>query len=402
MTKHFGPYGGRYIPEMLVPALTKLKQAYELAKREPKFKRELQDLLHTYSGRPTPLTYAENLTKQLKGAQIFLKREDLNHTGAHKITHCLGQGLLARRLGKKRLIAETGAGQHGLATATTAAKLGMQCTVYMGEKDVNRQRPNVFFMERLGAKVIPVKFGQQTLKDAVNAALKDYMANSKSAHYVLGSVLGPDPYPEMNRNFQSIVGREVKSQLRKIGKYPPNVLIASVGGGSNAMGIFYTFLKNSNVHLIGAEAGGIGKKQGEHAARFVNGRVGVMEGYKSYFLQTNDGNIANTHSIAAGLDYPGIGPELAYLHDKKRINFITVSDKLAITAFDMLADTEGILPALESAHAVAAAIKLAPKMSKSSTMVVNISGRADKDLFSLARIYQDMRFKQFLLEEANQ
>lgn len=399
-TKHFGPYGGRYVPEMLVPALTQLKSAYRAASRDPQFKRTLLRLYQNYSGRPTPLTFAENLTKQLGGAKIYLKREDLNHTGAHKITHCLGQVLLAKRLGKKRLIAETGAGQHGLATATVAAKFKMDCTVYMGAKDIARQRPNVFYMQKLGAQVVPVSFGQQTLKDAVNASIKDYMSNSDTAHYLLGSALGPEPYPEMNRDFQAVVGREIRKQLRRLTGRSPDVLIACVGGGSNAIGMFQTFVREKNIQLIGAEAGGKGRRLGQHAARFRGGSVGISEGYKSYFLQTAEGNIASTHSISAGLDYPGIGPELAYLHDQNRIKFVTVSDKEALRAFAILARTEGILPALESSHAVAAAIKCAPSLPKTKLMVVNISGRADKDLFTLAHAFNDLSFKKFLLEEA--
>lgn len=399
-TRHFGPYGGRYVPEMLIPALEALKSEYALAKRDPRFQAELKELYHSYSGRPTPLTFAANLTKKLGGARIYLKNEGLNHTGAHKINHCLGQALLAKRMGKTRLIAETGAGQHGLATATVAAKFGMRCTVYMGEIDIARQRPNVFHMQQLGAEVIPVSFGSRTLKDAVNAALKDWMATSDETHYVIGSVLGPDPYPEMNRDFQSIVGKEVRSQIRKAEGRLPDVLIACVGGGSNAIGLFYPFLKDAKVNMIGVEAGGRGNRAGAHAKRFPDGQVGVIEGYKSYFLQTKDGQVGATHSISAGLDYPGIGPELAYLHDRKRIAFTSANDREALRAYQILARTEGIFAALESCHAVAEVIRLAPKMRKRMILVANLSGRGDKDLFITARALGDRSFRSFLKEES--
>jgi len=398
-TTHFGPYGGRYVPEMLVPALEELKMAYKNSKRDKEFKKELSELYLTFSGRPTPLTFAKNLTKHLGGAKIYLKNEGMNHTGAHKINHCLGQILLAKRMGKKRVIAETGAGQHGLATATVAAKFGMQCTIYMGEVDIARQRPNVFYMQQLGAEVIPVSFGSKTLKDAVNAAIKDWIAHSQDTHYVIGSVLGPDPYPEMNRDFQSIIGKEVLREFRKRKQRLPDTLIACVGGGSNAMGLFHPFVKHKEVELVGVEAGGTGKSLGQHASRFIGGEVGVVEGYKSYFLQTKDGQIAPTHSISAGLDYPGIGPELALLHDTKRIVFTSATDKEALVAYQLLAKTEGVFPALESAHAVAEVTKRAPKMKSTQTIVVNISGRGDKDLFIAARSLNDQTFKQFLEEE---
>ncbi len=390
-TKHFGPYGGRYAPEMLIPALEELKLEYGKAKKDPQFKKELQQLYQTFSGRPTPLIFAENLTKKLGGAKIYLKNEGMNHTGAHKINHCLGQVLLARRMGKTRVIAETGAGQHGLATATVAAKFGLACTIYMGEVDIARQRPNVFYMERLGATVVPVAFGSRTLKDATNAAIKDWIASSDSTHYVIGSALGPDPYPVMNRDFQSIIGREVKREFKKREGTLPTTLIACVGGGSNALGLFYPFVRDKAVELIGVEAGG--------AARFNGGEVGVVEGYKSYFLQTSDGQLAPTHSISAGLDYPGIGPELAQLHDLKRVQFVSATDQEALAAYDLLAKTEGVFPALESAHAVAEVIKRAPKMKQSENIVVNISGRGDKDLFIVAREFGDTSFKNFLQAE---
>lgn len=398
-TEHFGPYGGRYVPEMLIPALEELKTAYLVAKKHPVFRRDLQELYATFSGRPTPLIYAANLTRELGGAKIYLKNEGMNHTGAHKINHCLGQILLAKRMGKTRVISETGAGQHGLATATIAAKFGMKCTIYMGEVDIARQRPNVFYMERLGATVVPVKFGSRTLKDAVNAAIKDYISSSHDTHYVIGSALGPDPYPQMNRDFQSVVGREVKQALLKREGRLPDLLIACVGGGSNAMGLFYPFIKNAAVAMVGVEAGGVGKKLGQHASRFNGGSVGVIEGYKSYFLQTPDGQVAPTHSISAGLDYPGIGPEPAYLRDMGRISFTSATDTEALNAYELLARTEGILPALESAHAVAEVIKRAPRMKPTEIVVVNISGRGDKDLFIVARELHDESFKQFLIEE---
>lgn len=395
-TGHFGKYGGRYVPEMLIPALEKLEKAYISAKKDPEFKKEFKDLLKNYAGRPTPLIFARNLTKQLGGAKIYLKNEGLNHTGAHKITHCIGQAILAKRMGKTRLIAETGAGQHGLATATVAAKFGFSCTVYMGEVDVARQRPNVFLMEQLGAKVIPVAYGNKTLKDAVNAALKDWIENVNTTHYLLGSVVGPHPYPSMTADFQSIVGKEVKRQLQKEEKRLPDYIVACIGGGSNAMGVFGEFIKEKSVNLIGVEAGGKGKKIGEHASRFNGGSVGVVEGYKSYFLQDEDGQIQKTHSISAGLDYAGIGPQIAYLKEKGRIKFEEVLDKEVLGAFDILAKTEGIIPALESAHAVAYAIKLAPALSKDKIIVVNLSGRGDKDLFIIAKAIKDKKFAEFL------
>lgn len=398
-TTHFGPYGGRYVPEMLIPALEELKDAYKKYKQDKKFKKELSELYRTFSGRPTPLTFAQNLTNHLGGAKIYLKNEGMNHTGAHKINHCLGQVLLAKRMGKKRVIAETGAGQHGLATATVAAKFGLQCTIYMGEVDIVRQRPNVFYMQQLGAQVVPVSFGSKTLKDAVNAAIKDWIAHSDDTHYVIGSVLGPDPYPEMNRDFQSVVGREVMKEFKKGKQGLPDTLIACVGGGSNAMGLFHPFIKQKRVELVGVEAGGTGRAIGQHATRFNRGKVGVVEGYKSYFLQTESGQIAPTHSISAGLDYPGIGPELAMLHDSKRVAFTSATDEEALAAYQLLAKTEGIFPALESAHAVAEAIKRAAQMHPTQTIVVNISGRGDKDLFIVTRSLQDQTFKQFLAEE---
>lgn len=402
---HFGRFGGRYVPEMLIPALEELEKTYMEAKKDKKFHKEFKDLLKNFCGRPTPLTFAENLTNKLGGAKIYLKNEGLNPTGAHKITHCVGQALLAKRMGKTRLIAETGAGQHGVATATVAAKFGFSCTVYMGEVDIRRQRPNVFLMEQLGAQVISVKFGQRTLKDAVNAALKDYIENVKTTHYVLGSVVGPHPFPTINRDFQSVVGREIRRQIKEMEGVLPDYIIACVGGGSNAMGAFTDFIEDPLVRLIGVEAGGKGKKVGEHAVRFPGGSIGVVEGYKSYFLQDNDGNLQKTHSISAGLDYPGIGPQLAQLQSSRRVEFASITDKEVLEAFKVLARAEGIISALESAHAVAQAIKLAPKLNKNKIIVVNLSGRGDKDLFIVTKAFKDKKFFEFLtdyLKEENE
>jgi tryptophan synthase beta chain len=378
-----------------------LELAYEKAKKDKKFVKELESYLKTFSGRPTPLTFAANLTKKLGGAKIYLKNEGLNLTGAHKITHCIGQALVAKRMCKTRLIAETGAGQHGVATATVAAKFGFSCTVYMGATDIKRQRPNVFLMERLGATVISVEFGSRTLKDAVNAALKDWIENVETTHYLLGSTLGPHTYPTMNRDFQSIVGREIRRQLQEAEGKLPDYIIACVGGGSNAMGAFTKFL-DQKVNLVGVEAGGLGKKVGQHASRFNGGSVGVVEGYKSIFLQDSDGQLQKTHSISAGLDYPGIGPELAYLREQGRVEFASATDKEVLEAFDLLAKTEGIMPALESSHAVAYAIKLAPKLPKNKIIVVNVSGRGDKDIFILAKGFKDKKFGEFLRDEVRE
>lgn len=395
---HFGKYGGRYVPEMLIPALEELENAFEQAKKDKAFQKEFAELLRDFCGRPTPLTYAENLTKKLGGAKIYLKNEGVNITGAHKITHCVGQVLLAKRMGKKRIIAETGAGQHGLASATVAAKFGMECVVYMGEVDYNRQRPNAFSMEQLGAKVVPVMYGNRTLKDAVNAALKDWIENVSDSYYLLGSVVGPHPYPSITKYFQSIVGKEVKKQLLEKEKQLPDMVIACVGGGSNAMGVFSEFISDTAVQLVGVEAGGRGKGIGQNAVRFDKKTVGVIEGYKSYFLQDGDGQILPTHSISAGLDYPGVGPELAKLFDDNRLSMTSSTDTEALNAYQVLAKTEGIIPALESAHAVAHAIKIAPKLSKDKVIVVNLSGRGDKDLFIVAKELRDEKFLTFLEE----
>lgn len=392
---YFDEFGGRYVPEMLLPALEKLEAVYIQAKNDPEFQAEFHALLRTFSGRPTPLTFARNLTHKLGGAQIYLKNEGANVTGAHKVTHCIGQILLAKRMGKTRIVAETGAGQHGVATATVAAKFGMECVVYMGATDMARQRPNVFIMERLGAKVIAVDSGSKTLKDAVNAAIRDWMENSDTTHYLLGSALGPHPYPMMVHDFQSVVSREIREQLGK----DPDYVLACVGGGSNAIGAFAEFLDAPKVALIGVEAGGRSDKNGDHARRFAGGSTGVFEGYKSIFLQDSEGQLQPTHSISAGLDYPGIGPELAMLQQAGRVTFTFARDEEAVRALDMLAKTEGIIPALESSHALAEAIRLAPTLNKRKVLVVNLSGRGDKDLFILAEVFGDKAFYEFLASE---
>lgn len=392
---YFGEYGGSYVPEMLQGTLHKLAEAYDTLKSQPEFQEELKQLQAKYNSRPTPLIYAENLTRELGGAKIYLKNEGLNHTGAHKINHCLGQALVARKLGKTRLIAETGAGQHGVATATVAAKFGFECTIYMGEIDMARQRPNVLLMQLLGAEVVPVAFGTRTLKDAVSAAMKDLLQSADTTHYVIGSCLGPDPYPRMNRDFQSVIGKEIHEQLSEL----PDYVVACVGGGSNALGAFTEFLDESSVELIGVEAGGTSSRLGNHATRFPDAKVGIIDGYKSYFLQDDDGNTAKTHSVAAGLDYIGIGPELAKLYDTGRVEFTSITDQEALVAVRKLALSEGIIPALESAHAVAHALRLAPALPSGKTVVVNVSGRGDKDLFTLAAHFDKAEFKTFLKEE---
>jgi tryptophan synthase beta chain len=376
----FGPYGGRYVPETLMAALDELEREYERAKRDPKFKRRFEELLRTYAGRPTPLFFAQRLTKKLGGAKIYLKREDLLHTGAHKINNCIGQGLLVERMGKHRVIAETGAGQHGVATATVCALMGFECVVYMGTEDMRRQELNVFRMRLLGAEVRGVESGSRTLKDAINEAMRDWVTNVRTTHYLLGSVLGAHPYPTMVRDFHKVIGREARAQILKAEGKLPAAIVACVGGGSNAIGIFHDFIKDKKVALIGVEAGGRGEKLGDHAARFSGGLPGVLQGTYSYVLQDAAGQIALTHSVSAGLDYPSIGPEHAWLKDQKRAEYVSASDVEALEATTTLARTEGIIPALESAHAVAEAIKRAPKMKKSEIMVVNISGRGDKDI----------------------
>jgi tryptophan synthase beta chain len=376
---HFGPYGGRYVPEVLMSPLEELELAYAEARQDPAFQIELQSLLHHYAGRPTPLYFAKRLSENLGGAQIWLKREDLLHTGAHKINNCLGQILLARRMGKRRIIAETGAGQHGVATATVCALFGMECVVYMGEEDMRRQRLNVFRMRLLGATVVSVANGSRTLKDAISEAMRDWVTNVKNTHYLLGSALGAHPYPMMVRDFHKVIGEETRAQcLEQIGRLPDTIL-ACVGGGSNAIGIFYPFVGDTTVRLVGVEAGGRGTHLGEHAARFSGGSPGVLHGTFSYLLQDEEGQVGLTHSISAGLDYPSIGPEHAWLHDQNRCEYVSVSDTGALEAAKILARQEGIIPALESSHAVAEAIKRAAA-EPHAVYVVNVSGRGDKDI----------------------
>jgi len=376
----FGVYGGRYVPETLMAALEELEREYEKAKSDKKFQQRLDYLLKQYAGRPTPLFFAERLTKKLGGAKIYLKREDLLHTGAHKINNCIGQALLVERMGKHRVIAETGAGQHGVATATVCALLGFECVVYMGTEDMRRQELNVFRMRLLGAEVRGVDSGSRTLKDAINEAMRDWVTNVRTTHYLLGSVLGAHPYPTMVRDFHRVIGREARRQILKAEGKLPKAIIACVGGGSNSIGIFYDFLKDKKVELIGVEAGGCGEALGQHAARFRGGSPGVLQGTYSYVLQDKAGQIATTHSVSAGLDYPSIGPEHAMLKDSGRAQYMRASDVEALKATTVLARTEGIIPALESAHAVAEAIKRAPKMKKSEILIVNVSGRGDKDV----------------------
>ena len=376
----FGVYGGRYVPETLMAALEELECEYNRAKSDAQFQKRLNELLLTYAGRPTPLFFAKRLTKTLGGAKIYLKREDLLHTGAHKINNCLGQALLVERMGKHRVIAETGAGQHGVATATVCALFGFECVVYMGTEDMRRQELNVFRMRLLGAEVRGVNSGSRTLKDAINEAMRDWVTNVRTTHYLLGSVLGAHPYPTMVRDFHRVIGREARTQILKSEGKLPAAIIACVGGGSNSIGIFYDFLKDKSIRLIGVEAGGRGDRLGEHAARFWGGSPGVLQGTRSYVLQDQAGQIASTHSISAGLDYPSIGPEHAWLHDTGRAEYVAASDAETLEATSLLARTEGIIPALESAHAVAEAMKRAPKMKKSDVMIVNISGRGDKDI----------------------
>jgi tryptophan synthase beta chain len=376
----FGPYGGRYVPETLMAALEELEREYEKARRDKKFGAEFERLLKEYAGRPTPLFHAERLTKVLGGARIYLKREDLLHTGAHKINNCLGQALLAQRMGKRRIIAETGAGQHGVATATVCALFGFECVVYMGVEDMRRQELNVFRMRLLGAEVRGVESGSRTLKDAINEAMRDWVTNVRTTHYLLGSVLGAHPYPTMVRDFHSVIGREARAQILKAEGKLPEAIIACVGGGSNAIGIFHEFIRDKRVKLIGVEAGGRSERLGDHAARFRGGSPGVLQGTYSYVLQDANGQIATTHSISAGLDYPMLGPEHAALADAKRAEYTAASDQETLDALSLLSRTEGVIPALESAHAVAECIKRAPKMKKSDVVIVNVSGRGDKDI----------------------
>ena len=376
---YFGPFGGRFAPETLMAPLEELERAFQEYRRDPGFRRELDALLRNYGGRPTPLTEAPGLSRSAGGARIVLKREDLLHTGAHKLNNCLGQVLLAARMGKSRVVAETGAGQHGVATAAAAARLGLACVVYMGSVDMERQSPNVSRMRLLGAEVVPVDSGSRTLKDAINEAMRDWIENVRTTHYVLGSALGPHPYPTMVRQFQSVIGRESRRQFRRLAGRDPHAAVACVGGGSNAIGLFSAYL-DSPVRLYGVEAGGRGRRAGDHAARFAGGSVGVLHGTRTMLLQDAGGQIRATHSVSAGLDYPAVGPEHAYLESTGRVRYARVSDRRAIDAFRLLARTEGILPALESAHAIAFAVRLARAMPKSEAILVNLSGRGDKDL----------------------
>ncbi len=383
---HFGMYGGRFAPETLMPALFELERAYFEARKDKAFQAELDFYFREFIGRPTPLYFAKRLTEHLGGAKIYLKREDLCHTGAHKINNSLAQVLLARRMGKTRVIAETGAGQHGVATATAAAMFGLDCEVYMGTDDVARQSLNVFRMKLLGTTVRPVDLGSKTLKDAINEAMRDWITNVRSTHYVLGTVFGPHPFPQMVRDFQSIIGREAKKQIMKFEGRLPDCLVACVGGGSNAMGLFYEFLEDSAVKMYGVEAGGLGIERGKHAARFAGGSLGVLQGSKTYILQDEEGQIELTHSVSAGLDYAAVGPEHAFYHDSGRIEYTYAVDEEALEAFDLLSRLEGIIPALESAHAVAYCLKLAPTLGKDKVVIVNLSGRGDKDVMQVAKI----------------
>jgi tryptophan synthase beta chain len=382
---HFGQFGGRYVAETLMPLILDLEREYRAAKADPAFEEEFQYLLRQYVGRPNPLYYAERLTKALGGAKVYLKREELNHTGAHKINNCIGQILLARRMGKTRIIAETGAGQHGVATATVAALFNLPCTIFMGALDVERQQPNVFRMKLLGAEVRAVEAGARTLKDAMNEALRHWVANVHDTFYIIGTVAGPHPYPELVRDFQSVIGRETREQILEAEGRLPDMLIAPVGGGSNAIGLFHPFLDDEGVEIVGVEAAGEGLDTPRHAASLAGGSPGILHGNKTYLLQDEDGQITEAHSISAGLDYPGIGPEHSWLHDIGRARYVSVTDDEALASFQRLCKLEGIIPALESAHAIAAAERIAPTMDKDKIIVVNLSGRGDKDIFTVAK-----------------
>ena len=381
---HFGGFGGRYVSETLMPLIHDLEREYRAARADPAFQAEFDDLMRHYVGRPSPLYFAERLTQAVGGAKIYLKREDLNHTGAHKINNCIGQILLAKRMGKTRIIAETGAGSHGVATATVAARFGLPCTIFMGAVDVERQQPNVFRMKLLGAKVVPVTSGAQTLKDALNEALRDWVANVHDTFYIIGTVAGPHPYPELVRDFQSIIGTEAREQILEAEGRLPDLLVAAVGGGSNAIGLFHPFLDDASVKMVGAEAAGEGM-QGRHAASIGGGSPGVLHGNRTYLLQDEDGQITEAHSISAGLDYPGVGPEHSWLHDIGRVDYVPVTDEEAVASFQRLTQLEGIIPALESAHALAAAERIAATMGRNEVILVNLSGRGDKDIPTIAK-----------------
>jgi len=381
---HFGPYGGVFVAETLIPALEELKAAYAECQRDPEFRAEFEYELKHYVGRPSPIYHARRLTEVFGGAQIYLKREDLNHTGAHKVNNCIGQALVARRMGKPRVIAETGAGQHGVATATVAARYGLECVVYMGAEDVKRQAANVYRMKLLGAEVVPVTSGSKTLKDALNEAMRDWVTNIHNTFYIIGTVAGPHPYPQMVRDFQTVIGKECIEQMPELAGRQPDAVIACVGGGSNAMGIFHPYIEHKDVRLIGVEAAGDGLDTGRHAASLIGGRPGVLHGNRTYLLQDEDGQIIETHSISAGLDYPGVGPEHAWLKDIGRAEYVGVTDAEALKAFHDLCRLEGIIPALESSHALAYAARLAPTLSKDKVLLVNLSGRGDKDMHTVA------------------
>jgi tryptophan synthase beta chain len=381
---HFGPYGGRYVAETLMPLILSVEKAWNEAKNDPKFWEEYDRLARDYVGRPSPLYFAEETTKHLGGAKVYFKRDELNHTGAHKINHCLGQILLAMRMGKKRIIAETGAGQHGVATATVCALFKLPCTIFMGAKDIERQAPNVFRMKLLGAEVRPCTSGSASLKDAMNEALRDWVTNVHDTFYLIGTVAGPHPYPAMVRDFQSVIGKELREQMQEREGRLPDTLVACIGGGSNAMGLFHPFLDDADVKLIGVEAGGHGVDTDQHAASLSGGKPGILHGMKSYFLQNEDGQIQEAHSISAGLDYPGIGPEHSWLFDQKRVNYVSVTDKEALDAFQKCAQLEGIIPALEPSHAFAHVLKIAGKLPKDHILVMNLCGRGDKDIFTVA------------------
>jgi len=398
----YGRFGGAYVPEILVATFDELRAAFDAAKADPAFWAGYEALMSSYSCRPTPITFAGNLSADLGGARIYVKREDLNHTGAHKANNVMGQGLLVQRMGKKRVIAETGAGQHGVATATMAARLGFECTIYMGEVDVARQRPNVFWMERLGATVVPVTEGSRTLKDAINEAFRDWVTNMDTTHYVLGTACGPHPFPEMVTWFQSIIGREAREQIVAVAGKLPDRIYACVGGGSNAMGIFSAFLDDAEVELVGVEAGGRGAGSGRHAARLAldEATVGIAQGYKTYFLQDADGQMLETHSVAAGLDYVGVSPILADLHERGRVRFEVATDAEVIDALSLTVRREGLIPALESAHAFAQAFAEAPAMSPDQVILINQSGRGDKDIFTVADAFDDPKWKAFIRRKA--
>ncbi len=384
--RYFSDYGGRYVPETLIPALDELNETYQSLKSDQNFIKEFKSLLADYSGRPTPLYYAEKLTDYYQGPKIYLKREDLNHTGAHKINNTLGQILLAKKMGKERIIAETGAGQHGVATATVAARFDLECQIYMGEEDIKRQSLNVYKMEMLGAEVIPVNTGSKTLKDATNQAIRDWVSNVETTHYIIGSVVGPHPYPEMVRDFQKIIGEETREQILKAQGKLPDYILACVGGGSNAIGIFYPFLNDEKVKMIGVEAAGKGINTDKHAATLSKGRVGVLHGSKSYLLQNQDGQVIPAHSISAGLDYPGVGPEHSHLKEINRVSYKYINDNQAIKAFRLLSEKEGIIPALESSHALAYLEELTPQLNQNKTIIINLSGRGDKDINNFKKI----------------